>query len=156
MSRRSKRGRYFEDFAVGDEFTTGGRTIGEWSVEAFAGLTGDFSYVHIDAEAVKDTLYGERIVHGLLSLSIMQGLMWQTGYDVDTGVATLGWENVKFPAPARLGDTVCAHFCIKAARLSRSRPGLGIITEDCRLVNQEGNTLVTGDHVLMVHCRQTD
>lgn len=146
-------GLYYEDLPVGTAFRTSARTIGEGAVETFAGVTGDFSYVHMDAEAASGTAFGERIVHGLLSLSVMQGLIWQTRYTIDTGVATLGWEHIRFPVAVRLGDTVHAEFTIREARESRSRPEVGIVVEDCRLLNQHSETVVTGDHVLMVRRR---
>ena len=146
-------GRYFEDLPEGATFRTSARTIGEAAVDTFAGVTGDFSYVHTDAAAASDTIFGERIAHGLLSLCVMQGLIWQTRYTVDTGVATLGWDRIRFPAAVRFGDTVHAEFTIREARESRSRPDVGIVVEDCRLINQHGETVVTGDHVLMVRRR---
>jgi acyl dehydratase len=146
-------GRYFEDLPIGTELRTSARTLGEGAVDLFAGLTGDFSYVHTDAEAASATIYGERIVHGLLSLCVLQGLMWQTRYTVDTGVATLGWERIRFPEPVRIGDTVRGVFTIREARESASRPDVGIVVEDCRLINQRGDTVVSGDHVLMVRRR---
>jgi acyl dehydratase len=149
-----REGRYFEDLPVGTVIRTSARTIGEGAVDAFAGLTGDYSYVHTDAEAVKETMYGERIVHGLFSLSVLQGLIVQTRYTIDTGLATLGWERIRFPIAVRLGDTVRGELTIREARVSRSQPGAGIVTEDCRLINQRGEAVVTGDHVLMVMRRE--
>jgi acyl dehydratase len=146
-------GKYFEDLPVGTEFRTSGRTITEGAVDLFSGLTGDFSYVHTDAEAAADTIFGERIAQGLLSLCVLQGLIWQTRYTVDTGVATLGWERIRFPAAVRMGDTVRGVFTIREARESASRPDCGIVVEDCRLYNQHGETVVSGDHVLMVRRR---
>ena len=98
-------------------------------------LTGDFSDVHMDAEVMKETEFGGRIGHGILALGIMQGLMWQTNYNLGTAVATLGWNNVKSSAPLRAGDTVQAHWSIESKRESQSRPQMGILMEGCHLVN---------------------
>ena len=146
-------GRYFEDFVVGEKLISAGRTIGESTIEMFAGLTGDFSDVHMDAEVMKETEFGGRIGHGILALGIMQGLMWQTNYNLGTAVATLGWNNVKSSAPLRSGDTVQALWSIESKRESRSRPQMGILIEGCRLVNQLGETVLSGEHVLMVRRR---
>ena len=146
-------GRYFEDFTVGEELVTTGRTISEAMVDAFAGVTGDFSYAHTDEVAMQSTEFGERIAHGLLSLCVMQGLVWQTGYTSQTGTATLGWESVRFPAPVRLGDTVRCRFTIREMRPSNSRPNVGILIEECTLLNQRDEVVVTGDHVMMVKRR---
>ena len=147
------KGRYFEDFTVGEEILTTGRTISEAMVDTFAGVTGDFSYAHTDEVAMQSTEFGERIAHGLLSLCVLQGLMWQTGYTSQTGVATLGWEALKFPAPVRFGDTVRARFTIREMRPSRSRPEVGILIEECVLLNQLRAVVVSGDHALMVRRR---
>ena len=148
-------GKYYEDFVVGEEMISAGRTIGEGTIDLFAGLTGDFSQVHTDAEFMKESEFGERIGHGILALGIMQGLMWRTNYTQGTGVATIGWDKLKFTAPLRIGDTVRASWRIKEKRVSQSRPHLGIITEECRLVNQRKEVVVTGEHVTMVRCRPT-
>jgi acyl dehydratase len=153
MESGSIKGRYFEDFTVGEEILTTGRTVSEAMVDAFAGVTGDFSYAHTDEVAMRSTEFGERIAHGLLSLCVLQGLMWQTGYTSQTGVATLGWETIRFPAPVRFGDTVHARFTIREMRPSRSRPELGILIEECALLNQRDEVVVTGNHVLMVRRR---
>jgi acyl dehydratase len=79
--------------------------------------------------------------------------MWQTGYTSQTGVATLGWEEIRFPAPVRFGDTVRARFAIGEMRPSRSRPNVGILIEECTLLNQHDEVVVTGKHVLMVQRR---
>ncbi len=146
-------GGYFEDFVVGEKLTSAGRTIGENTIDLFAGLTGDFSDVHMDAEVMKQTEFGGRIGHGILALGIMQGLMWQTNYNLGTAVATLGWDKVKLSAPSRAGDTVRAYWAIESKRESRSRPHMGILVEGCRLVNQRSEIVLSGEHVPMVRRR---
>ena len=144
---------FLEDFEIGEVFKTGARTIGEGMVDAFAGLTGDLHPVHVDEGAARAGLYGARIAHGMLSLSILQGLIVQTRYDLDTGVATVGWEKLRFPAPVFFGDTVRGEFTIKEARPSKSRPELGVVVEDCRLLNQRDEIVVSGEHVVMIRRR---
>jgi len=143
-------GKWYEEFVVGEELISAGRTFGEGAIDQFAGLTGDFSQVHTDAEMMKESEFGERIAHGLFTLGIMQGLMWRTNYTQGTGVATIGWDKLRFVAPVRIGDTVRARWTIKEKRVSKSRPHLGIIIEECRLVNQRGETVLTGEHATMV------
>lgn len=144
---------HYEDFVLGAVFRTQARTIGEGVIDAFAGVTGDFAPVHTDAAAARETIYGQRIAHGLLSLSVLQGLIWQLRLTLTTGVASLGWDSVKFVAPVRLGDTVYAEFSIREARESKSRPDAGILVENCRLVNDRGEVVLTGDHISMVKRR---
>jgi acyl dehydratase len=146
-------GKYYEDFVVGEEMLSAGRTVGEGTIDLFAGLTGDFSQIHTDAEMMKESEFGERIGHGILALGIMQGLMWRTAYTQGTGIATIGWDKLKFTSPLKIGDTVRVYWTIKDKRVSKSRPHLGIIVEECRLVNQRKEIVVTGEHVLMVRRR---
>ena len=150
MTTGGVRGKYYEDFALGQEFESMGRTVAEGTIDAFAGVTGDFSEVHTDNELMKGTEFGERIGHGLLALGLMQGLMSQTAYAQGTAQATLGWDKLRFSAPLRAGDTVRARWTIRDLRPSRSRPASGILVEACTLVNQRGETVVTGEHVMMV------
>jgi acyl dehydratase len=144
------RGKYYEEFTVGEEFQSAARTVGEGMIDTFAGVTGDFSEVHTDAELMKGTDFGERIGHGILALGLIQGLMWQTTYTQGTVVATIGWDKLKFRAALRAGDTVRAFWTIRAMRPSASRPTTGIVVEDCRLVNQRQETVLTGEHVLLM------
>ena len=66
---------FFEDLTVGQEFTSPGRTVTESDIVIFAGLSGDYNVLHTDAEHMKTSIFGERIAHGLLGVSIQQGLL---------------------------------------------------------------------------------
>ncbi len=153
MAQPAIEGKYYEDFGVGEEIVSAGRTVSEGTIDLFAGVTGDFSEVHTDAELMKESEFGERIGHGILSLGIMQGLMSQTNYSLRTVVATLGWDKLRFTSPLRAGDTVRAHWTIKEKRVSQTRPSLGVVVEECRLINQRKETVVTGEHVALVRRR---
>lgn len=150
MTERRLRGRCFEDFQVGDRFESSGRTIGEATIENFCGISGDWSDVHADEEAMRAGAFGGRIAHGILTFAVMQGLMCQTAYTLGTAVATLGWDALRFPLPVKIGDTVRARWTVTELRPSASRPRCGIVVEQCELVNQRGETVLTGRHALMV------
>ena len=72
-------GLYFEEFFVGQKVTTVGRTVTEYDINTFAGLSGDFNQIHTDAEFSRKTPIGQRIAHGILGLSIASGLAMRTG-----------------------------------------------------------------------------
>ncbi len=146
-------GLWFEDFKVGEERLSPGRTITETDLVVFAGLTGDFSQVHTDEEFCKRTEFGTRIAHGLLGLSIAQGLCWRTNYTQGTGVASLGWDKWTFKLPIFIGDTVRVRWHVVSKRESKSKPGMGIITEHVSLVNQKGEVVQEGEHITMVRRR---
>ncbi|HEX6979733.1 MAG TPA: MaoC/PaaZ C-terminal domain-containing protein [Alphaproteobacteria bacterium] len=143
-------GCWFEDFKVGEVRLSPGRTITEHDIMAFAGLTGDYSQVHTDEEFCKKTEFGTRIAHGLLGLSIAQGLAWRTNYTQGTGVASLAWNKWTFRKPIKIGDTVRVRWRLIEKRESKSRPGMGIIVEFVELLNQHGEVVQDGEHVTMV------
>lgn len=149
-------GLWYEEFAEDVERLSPGRTITESDLVAFSGLTGDFSQVHTDEEFCKKTEFGTRIAHGLLGLSIAQGLAWRTNYTQGTGVASLAWNKWTFKRPIFIGDTVRVRWRLLNKRPSGSKPGMGIITELVELVNQRGEVVQDGEHVTMVRRRPNE
>jgi acyl dehydratase len=146
-------GMWFEDFEPEQKRLSPGRTITESDLMAFAGLTGDYSQVHTDEEFCKKTEFGTRIGHGLLGLSIAQGLMWRTNYTQGTGVASLGWDKWVFKAPIMIGDTLRVRWHLREKRESASKPGMGIITEAVELTNQHGAVVQSGEHITLIRRR---
>lgn len=146
-------GLWFEDFSVDQERLSPGRTITESDLMAFAGLTGDYSQVHTDEEFCMRTEFGTRIAHGLLGLSIAQGLAWRTNYTQGTGVASLGWDKWTFKRPLFIGDTVRVRWKLLSKRESKSKAGMGVITEFMELVNQKGEVVQHGEHITMIRKR---
>ena len=143
-------GKWFDNFEVNQKFISSARTVTEGDLYVFAGLTGDNAQVHTDEEYGKQMLFGGRIAHGLLGLSLMQGLMARTNYTQGTGVASLGWDKVSFVAPIMIGDTVRSRWTISETRRSKSKPDVGVITEDIELVNQHGTVVMRAQHILML------
>jgi len=142
------RGRYFEEFEIGDGVETAARTITESDVMLFAGLSGDYNPLHTDAEFVKGTLFGERIAHGLLGLSIASGLASRLGFVEGTTEAftALEW---KFRAPIRIGDTVRVRARVRQKK-EMPRLGGGFITFDVRLLNQQDETVQKGTWTVLI------
>src|SRR5437867_12238627 len=64
--------RYFDDIELGEEYESPGRTVTEADIVIFAGLSGDYNVLHTDAEIMKQSIFGERIAHGLLGLAIQR------------------------------------------------------------------------------------
>lgn len=140
-------GRFYEDIPVEDEQVTPRVTVTEGHVLAYAGMSGDYSALHLDEIYAASTEFGGRIAHGLMGLSLADGLKVQSGY-FQTGVA-LGW-SWNFRAPIRIGDTLQVRFRIAEARTSKSRPRMGIVTVVVELLNQRGEIVQDGEHRLMV------
>ncbi|HVV08287.1 MaoC family dehydratase [Amycolatopsis sp.] len=140
-------GRFYEDIPVGDEQLTPRVTVTEGHILAYAGVSGDFSALHLDETYAAGTEFGGRIAHGLLGLTLTDGLKVQSGY-FRTGIA-LSW-SWNFRGPIRIGDTLQVRFRIADARTSKSRPQLGIVTVAVELLNQRGEIVQEGEHRLMV------
>ena len=142
------RGKYFEEFEIGNEVISPARTITEADVVMFAGLTGDYNQLHTDEEFAKTTPFGRRIAHGLLVLSYSVGLLGRLGFIEGTALAfrELSW---KFSQPVFMGDTV--HVKARCRELKpMARLGGGLVIFDLSVVNQEGKTVQKGEwHVLM-------
>jgi 3-hydroxybutyryl-CoA dehydratase len=142
MSQDRPRGLYFEEFEENLELVTPGRTITETDIQLFAGLTGDYTQIHTDVEFCKDTVFGQRIAHGLLGLSIASGLATRMGFIEGTAVALreISW---KFTAPIFIGDTI--HVKVVAShKKAMPRLGMGLITFDVSLVNQKDEVVQKG------------
>ena len=140
----------FDDIKVGEEFISPGRTVTEMDVVLFAGLSGDYNVLHTDAEHMKSSQFGERIAHGLLVLSIQQGLLSRIAPElVELPMAELAW---KFRGPIKIGDTV--HVVARVSdKRSGERAGWGLVTIARRVMNQRGEVVQEGESEHMVERR---
>jgi 3-hydroxybutyryl-CoA dehydratase len=136
------RGMYFEEFEIGYEIVSAGRTITETDIVSFAALTGDWTQIHVNAEYAKGTMFGQRVAHGLLGLSIAAGLGAQLGFIEETVLAfrSLEW---KFSAPIFIGDTIHLRATVKETKELKKLGG-GSIVFEMRLLNQEGKIVQKG------------
>ncbi len=142
--------RYYDDAKVGDECVTPSLTVTEAHIMTYADLTGDRTPVHIDEEYAKTTPFGTRVAHGLLGLSIADGLKTQAEYRFLPGMS-LGW-TWDFVGPIKIGDTVRVKFRVGSMRTTK-RPGWGIVVLPSELINQRGEVVQRGEHRLMIPLR---
>jgi 3-hydroxybutyryl-CoA dehydratase len=105
-------GMWFEEFEVGQQIITPGRTITEGDIVSFAALSGDYNQIHTNAEFSRKTPFGQRVAHGLLGLSIASGLAMRTGILEGTVIAFREINNWKFINPVFIGDTIHAELNI--------------------------------------------
>jgi len=143
------RGRYFEEFAVGQTYTSVGRTITEHDVMTFAGLSGDYNQIHTDAEFAKLTPYGQRIAHGLLGLTIASGLAMRTGILEGTVLAFREIEAWKFTKPVYIGDTLKVELEVLDTK-PLPRLGGGMITIQVDMLNQRDESVMKGKWSVLV------
>lgn len=142
---------FFEDFHLGQEFVSPGRTITEHDVMTFAGLSGDYNQLHTNREFCKNNQFGQPIAHGLLGLTVTSGLLSRAGLAEGTILAFLGltWD---FTAPIFFGDTVFAKMTVKEKR-ETSKSDRGIITRQVELINQNAIVVQKGTMTTLVRRR---
>ncbi|KAA3644992.1 MAG: dehydratase [Chloroflexi bacterium] len=138
-----QRGLYFEEFEVGQQIITAARTVTESDVVSFAGLSGDYNSIHIDAKYSEAGPFGQRVAHGLLVLSIASGLVQQTGMMNDTVMAFREINNWKFTKPIFIGDTVQVMVNIKETK-ALPRIGGGSVSIELDVRNQDEDTVMKG------------
>jgi len=143
-------GKYFEDFEVGQKYTTPARTVTEADIVNFCGLSGDFNPLHTNEPYAKTTIFGGRVAHGPVGTSIASGLIVRTGLFEGTTVAFLGY-SWRFLKPVKIGDTIFVHMTVKETRLAR--PGRGIITFDTETLNDRDEVVATGTWEIMMFPR---
>ncbi len=150
--QRGSRGYFFEEFEEGVELITPARTITETDIQLFAGLTGDYNQLHTDTEFCKDTIFGQRVAHGLLGLAIASGLGTRLGFIEGTAVALreMTW---KFTGPIFIGDTI--HLKLQVAhKKAMPRLGMGMITFDVSVVNQKGEAIQKGQWKALIQSQE--
>lgn len=152
MAQIQGQGRYLDDFTVGEQLSTVGRTVTEADIVLFTGLSGDYNPLHTDEEYCKTTPYGTRIAQGVLGMAIATGLIGQTGLLRGTALGFLGmtW---KFPGPIKAGDTIHVVATVKEARVSNSKPDRGVLVRQIDIVNQRDEVVQTGDWTILVRTR---
>lgn len=142
------RGLYYEEIEVGTSLVTTGRTITEGDIVSFAGLSGDFNQLHVDAVYAEAGEFGQRVAHGLLVVSITTGLIAQTGLIEGTVHAfrELEW---KFSRPVFIGDTIHADLTVTETK-PLPRLGGGSATAKVTVYNQHDQVVHRGTMVLLV------
>ena len=121
---------YFEDFKVGQKIVTRGRTVTEADVTMFAALSGDWYGIHVNEELAKKTIFGGRIAHGFLVLSIASGFV--TPYDIAV-IAFYGMDKVRFTGATKLGDTI--HLVTEVIEI-KDKGDLGVVSNQWHIKNQ--------------------
>jgi acyl dehydratase len=136
-------GRYFDEWQVGDKIDHPiSRTVTEADNLLFSTLTHNPQPLHLDAEAAKASEFGQILVNSCFTFSLVVGVS-VAETTLGTLVANLGFDEVKFPKPVFIGDTLrIASECV-AARPSNSRPDAGIVTWEHRATNQRGESVCT-------------
>jgi acyl dehydratase len=148
------RGKYFEEWAVGDEFETTARTVTETDIVLFAGISGDYNPLHTDEEFAKKSFFGTRVAHGFLIHSISIGLINQTGYFDGTVMAQLGHNKVSFLKGTMAGDTIRVK-CNITKLEETSKKDRGVMTFEAFVINQKDEVVAQSERMLMIKKRSS-
>jgi acyl dehydratase len=151
---QARKGLYFEEFETGQSIASPGRTVTEADVVAFAALTGDWNSMHTDAEYAKGHLFGQRVAHGLLGLSIASGLAVRLGFMEETVLAFREIGEWKFSQPIFLGDTIRLRATVTATQPMR-RLGGGLVTFKVEILNQDDKVVQRGTWGVLMKSRVT-
>lgn len=143
-----RRGKYFEEFEVGEELTTEARTVAEADTINYTILSWDTDPLHTDAEYGRVASYGGMLAPLLLPIIFANGLGATLGYLAGTNRGALGdwWEFVR---PVRIGDTL--HFRQKVAgKRDSQEPDTGIVTFGMEMINERGEVISQGQRAALV------
>jgi acyl dehydratase len=142
------RGRFYEDFAVGDVYEHPlGRTVTETDNVWMTLLTQNTAPIHFDGHYAAQTEFGRRLVDSTFTLALVTGL---SVADVSERGVNLGWREVRLPAPVFAGDTIRAETEVLEKRESKSRPGFGIVTVRTRGLNQRDEAVIEFERSIML------
>ncbi len=126
---------------ISERKITDGRTITETDLIMFSYFTGDWTFLHTDKEKAEKSMFGERVAHGYLTLSVSLGLMIRAGIiNNEVFMALKSIEKVNFLKPVKIGDTLTVSF-IENRRKS-SKPEIVVVTTSAETYNQKNERVM--------------
>ena len=126
---------------IGDTFSAS-REVTDEVIRKFAEVSGDHNPIHLDEEFAKTTRFGKRIAHVMLSAAFISAVM---GNEIKGQTVIYLSQTMKFTAPVFIGDTVTT-----TSTVAKIREDKGIVTLESICTNQNNETLVKGEAVIMV------
>jgi acyl dehydratase len=148
----TRAGYFFEDLDVGGGFHTMGRTITQADLTSFVALVGMYEEMFINEGVARDSsVFGGRVVPGLMVHAFAEGLLTLTGALRGTGMALLSSQTRIF-APTFVGDTITVEVKVLEKRLT-SKADRGIVTTENVVRNQDGQAVMEILPVRMIRCR---
>jgi acyl dehydratase len=136
-------GRWFDEWQIGDRIEHPiRRTVTETDNLLFSTMTHNPQPLHLDVEAAKASEFGQILVNGTFTFSLMIGIsVAETTLGVL--VANLGYDKLVMPKPVFLGDTLRIESEVVELRPSKSRPGSGVVTFAHKAINQRDEAVCT-------------
>jgi oxepin-CoA hydrolase/3-oxo-5,6-dehydrosuberyl-CoA semialdehyde dehydrogenase len=146
--------KYFEELSIGETLVTGSRTVTDDDVRAFAELSGDRFYAHMDDAAARTSIFDARVAHGYFLISAAAGLF----VDPAPGpvLANYGLEDLRFTRPVYIGDSFNVRLTCKQKTAKEDREGQipqGVVHWDVEVRNQRDETLAVYTVLTLVRKR---
>lgn len=132
----------FAAATIGDHVTFS-KTVGESDVYLFAGITGDLSPNHVNAQAMAATSYGQRIAHGVLTVGFMSTSSTKMMDKLGGAAVSYGYDRVRFIAPVFIGDTLTVDYEITEKLEDLSRIHAAVVAR-----NQDGTVVAAAQHIM--------
>jgi len=147
--------RWFEEFQVGDKFSTRGMTLTESQIVDFA-LTYDPQHMHVDAHSAEAGPFGGLIASGFQTLALSFRLFYDLGLVADSNIVGPGMDEVRWTAPVKPGDTIRTVVEVIEARESQSKPDRGTVRFLFTVLNQRDETVMTYKAITIIRKRPED
>jgi acyl dehydratase len=141
---------HWEDFEVGQEFESVGRTMTETDFVTYSMFADDWTELHTNKEYAEDNYFGERVAHGPMTFVVATGFVHRTGIVERTVVAFLGMNYMDIPAPVAMDDTVSLSMEVTEKKEMSSRDDAGLVTIDTTMTNQDDDVVFEGDMKFMI------
>jgi 3-hydroxybutyryl-CoA dehydratase len=130
----------FEDIQVGDKATFS-KTMTESDIFAFSAITGDFNPIHVNVEFAKESIFKQRVVHGMLTAGLVDQTLTHIGGAGNIHLSQF----VKFIAPVHIGDTVTVISEAVSKDAAKNR-----VTVKSTVTNQAGKAVLEGEALIMI------
>ncbi|MEZ5346676.1 MAG: MaoC family dehydratase [Pyrinomonadaceae bacterium] len=129
------------ELKVGDTFTVN-KEVTDELIRQFAEISGDHNPLHLDEEFAKNTRFGKRIAHGMLTSSFISAVL---GYKLSVRKVVYLGQTLKFKHPTFIGDVVTAKAVVKHIRGDKP-----VVKIETTCENQDGVLLVEGEATIML------
>lgn len=141
----------FEDYTLGETLVSPSRTVTEADIVNFAMITGDWHPIHVDAEHASQSQFGQRIAHGMLTLTLGGSLcMWMgpNEFAPESFIAFVGMDEIRMLEPVLIGDTI--RWEGEVIELAEKSKGRGVIRYSCAIKKGSDTTCTTYSQAILV------
>lgn len=140
--------KYLDDYKIGEKWISRSRTITETDLVMFSAFSGDWFPLHTDKEYAANTIFKQRIAHGMLILSVSTGLLH---FETGIVVAFYGMEKVRFVKPTFIGDTI--HLEVEVTDILDKDEKTGVVTTKVDIKKQTGETVAVNYMKILINKR---